>query len=230
MLLNPNFRSHFFAHFLLIWGISLAITPGHTQSQKVEIKAPPSEIFSITIAPLALIDTYAGSSWRAGVRVRPTSMVVLSADYGTFFEGFSERFTLWRGLKGQNLRCQAMAYPFADKRYSVGLEYHYKDQNFFYHDSIPDEPKFIAHVDKRIQSLNAIGAFDHCLNDRLFLNFQLGVGIRHQNTVNSHSDTLSDSVEWWDSMSQIAIENADRLVPSFSAAIRLGYVLIQKSP
>jgi hypothetical protein len=224
-----DFRTALPLCFLLLWAFFASQKVTFAQSEQARSYIPPQEIFSVTFAPVALIDVYAGSSYRIGIRIRPTQDFLLSADYGTYFEKFSERFTFWEELEGQNFRCQPMVYPFEDKRYSLGIEYHYKEQHFCYHDSIPDEPRFKAQVDKRIQSLHLIGAFDHFVSSRFFFNFQLGLGIRHQDTVNSHHYSLTDSVEWWDSMSAITIESANRYVPSFSGAFRLGFVLLKSA-
>ena len=188
-------------------------------------KAIPSEILSISISPLSLLDMYNGSSYKAGLTIRPLRNVRLSADAGGYWKQFSNKLSFWQDLKGYNFRASAGIYLGQLSPISLGVEYSYKSQEFNYNDSVPDLPGFTAHVNKFVHVFNVYGSFEQYFTNRFYIELRAGIGLRYRDIYNTHSDALSESINWWDSMTRGRITTMKKSMPNLNFAIRLNYIL-----
>ena len=183
-----------------------------------------TERIAIGISPLALLDTYNGSSYKGGISIKPIKSLRITADLGTYSPQLIRKLSFWDYLKGYNFRTSVGYYFFMMGDLSLGLDYQYKKQNFNYTDTVPNQPSFAAHVDKFVHVFNIYGSYDIDLAVNLYLEIRLNLGIRYREITNDQSDQLDDSVIWYDSYSG-RITQGKNFIPNINLAVRLNYVL-----
>lgn len=183
------------------------------------------ENLSLSISPLALLDVYSGSAYKAGISIRPYSSIRITADAGGYLMGMAQRMSLWRNLKGYHFRGTVGLLGGYMSEWSLGLEYQYKKQSFSYLDSVPDQPEFTSYVDKFVHVGNVFLACQVEIMPRIYVEIRGALGVRYRDIFNTRSDAVSESVYWRDSMNQGRITNKQSLMPNVSLAVRLNYIL-----
>lgn len=182
------------------------------------------EILSLSISPLAVIDVYNGSSYKAGISIQPFRPLRFTADFGSYFLRLGKN-SLWFNVKGYNFRASAGINLGYLSPFSVGLEYQYKKEAFNYNDSLPNEPGFTAKVNKFVHVFNAYLSYKVELTSRIYLELRGNLGLRYRNIHNTHSAELTNSVYWWDSMNTGRLTNKQSFMPNLNFAVRLNYIL-----
>jgi hypothetical protein len=187
----------------------------------------PRERLSLSISPLALVDTYSGSAYKAGITFCP-SIFRISADAGGYLPNLSQKISFWNDLKGYHFRTSVGLYPGRLNQWHFGFEYQYKKQSFNYDDSIPNMPEFNAEVRKFVHVGNIYMGYNAEITRSLYLEVRGGIGVRYRDIFNTRSDDVSNSVYWYDSMNQGRITNKQSLMPNLSLSVRLNYILWRK--
>lgn len=185
------------------------------------------EVLSISVSPLALLDVYNGSSYKAGISIQPINALWFTADFGRYWSGFSSIMSPWDNVEGYNFRTSAGINWGTMSPFGIGLEYEYKKASFTYFDSLPDLPGFTASVNKFVHVFNIYGSYKVDLSQHFFLDLRVNLGVRYRDISNDHSDELNNSVFWWDSMNTGKLTNKQSLMPNLNFALRLNYVLWQ---
>lgn len=189
----------------------------------------PSEAVSINVSPLCLADVYNGSAYRFGAQFRPLKRMAIGGEGGGYIEPFTRTFTPFFHIKGYHYRARLAYFPKKYRAWSFGVEYQFKHQEFSYSDSTETEPAFEANVSKKVYGYNVFAAYDHRFTRRLFLDIQLGLGLRYREIFNTRSDVVGNTSTTfpWDSMNTGRVTTGQNYLPNVTLAVRLCYVLIR---
>lgn len=218
---------------LIILSFILFLTTPFCKAQKSEsdlrIDSISTERFSLNASPLSVLDMYNGSAYRFGAQYRLFNQFSIGAEGGGYIEPLTQALSGFFDIKGFHWRGRISHSPVKLTNWCFGLEYQYKEQEFSYLDSTEAQNSFQAEVSKKVHCTNMFVAYDHHLTDRVFFDFQVGLGIRFRDVFNTQSDSVGeDSTLFpWDSMNNGRVKTGESFLPNFSLTMRIGYVLVK---
>lgn len=187
-----------------------------------------SDILSLSISPISLVDGYSGSSLKLGTRYKPIERLAIGLDFGFYLKDFTSVITYFNDMNGINLKAHISFYPIKNKPISLGLLYKYKYQNFNYNDSIINENQVKVDVSRNSNALNLVAGYDLIFDNRFFIEFQLGIGARLHHSNNSFGSDFQKSAEWRDSQQQFYLLSRNDILFDATFSMRLSFVVIKR--
>lgn len=185
----------------------------------------PSERLSVAVSPLALLDVYSGSAYKAGISMRPFLWLRVTADAGGYLPAVTEVFTTFSNMKGYHFR-GSIGWVDYFNQFGLGLSYQYKKQDFnFTATSVSDSLEYTGHVSKFAHCFNVTGNINLPISQRLFVEIRADLGVRYRDIFNTQSDLVDNSYDWQDSWFSERIKNKQAFMPNIAVAVRLNYTL-----
>lgn len=185
----------------------------------------PNEVFSLSVSPLALVDIYNGSAYKAGISFRPVSRMRITADAGGYVPSITEAISDFNEMRGYHFRA-SIGIPSGHTKhgFGYGLAYQYKKQEFSFQNrtlSIPQD--YTAFVNKYAHSYNAYISGDLHFGWRWYLELRLEAGIRYREINNSQNDLIEDTEDWNNSLFNGRIINTKGILPNVSVSVRMNF-------
>lgn len=182
--------------------------------------------FIVRLAPLSLLDSYNGPSYKLGIEFQTDLRWAFTTDFGGYFRnfnwfrnysGFNFDFGIRHYLKNENSR----------KKYYLSLNTFYKEQGFDYSDSFQSVITYHTnyHTQKYVSCINLNFGKILSFKNRLEVDLFAGVGIRFKKVNSSLSlDELETGIEYSDSQSLYFLVTPGKFIyPNINLGLRCGF-------
>ena len=188
--------------------------------------AKDSSKFGIRLAPLALVDFYNGSSYKAGFEIMITEKLAFTADIGGYFKNFNG----FKNYKGHNLDFALRYYSSKSsngERLYISLNYFYKNQAFDYSDTIQTRKTTTYEVyrtQKFVSAINLNVGLLKLYQNKCTIDVFGGVGVRYKKANSTLTlPDLENGLEYRDSQSlYFLVTPGNYIWPNLNLGLRVG--------
>lgn len=188
----------------------------------------PYERFSISASPLALLQFYSGSAYKAGFSFRPDRKFRITADGGGFLRGMTSLLTPFDNMKGYHFRGTIGAsedfFPYTP--IGFGVAYDHMRQNFNYNSRTKtDATDYTASVSKFSHLFNGYANLNLHFGWRFYVELRAEFGLGYYEVSNSHNELLNDSEGFESNWSRGRVEDRKEFNANIALNVRFNYSL-----